>query len=343
MKRLFCRLLLWGGLWLLAACMREPSAVAVIQGQTMGTTYTVKYIEPQGLARERVQQELEALLESVNREMSTYREDSEISAFNRMGAGEAAVSAGFAEVVDEAVRLNGITRGALDVTVGPLVNLWGFGPDKKITREPTARQLAAAAEVAGIDKISLRRSGGKAFLGKKADGVYLDLSAVAKGYGVDVLAHRLEALGVSRYLVEVGGELRGRGTNPQGQPWQVGIEQPSLAQGQAGSLVVPLDNMALATSGDYRNFRLDGAGQRLSHIIHPKTQRPISHSLASVSVLAPQAVTADGLATGLFVLGEDEAMAVAEAQNLPVFLIIYRDGGFETRMSPALRRLLDEK
>ncbi len=347
MKRLFSRLLwLLCGLMLLAACSRgQVSSLAVLYGETMGTTYTVKYIEPEGgkLSRQQVQKELDGLLEEVNREMSTYREDSEISRFNRMGAGEMAVSPGFGEVVAEAVRLHGVTRGALDVTVGPLVNLWGFGPDKSVKNEPSAAQLAAAAKVTGIDKIALSGSAGQPRLAKTVQGVYLDLSAIAKGYGVDVLARHLDTLGVSRYLVEVGGELRGKGLNPQGEPWSVGIEKPSLAQGQGSSVVVRLDNMALATSGDYRNFHLDSAGRRLSHIINPKTERPIAHHLASVSVLAPQTVTADGLATGLFVLGEEEALKVAEEQDLAVFLIIYTEQGFDTRMSSAFRRLLQEK
>lgn len=330
----------------LSACGGDRKT-ETINGETMGTTYTVKYIsdskqplpEPQ-----KIKADFDRILQEINNQMSTYLADSEISRFNSMKAGSRGmgISSDFAAVYQEAVRLNGITGGALDVTVGPLVNLWGFGPGKS-TNPPTPEQIKQTESITGIDKITLsapERPSEKHMLNKKNDGVYLDLSAIAKGFGVDKLAAHLDSLGVSNYLVEIGGELRAKGSNQQNQPWHVGIEQPQFAQQQAAQIIVPLHNLALATSGDYRNFRTDAEGRRLSHIIDPKSRRPISHNLASVSVLADSAMTADGLATGLFVQGEEKAMATAEKNNLAIFLIIKTETGFETKMSPAFQQIV---
>ena len=252
------------------------------------------------------------------------------------------ISNDFATVVAEAIRLNQFTEGALDVTIGPLVNLWGFGPDKRIHKTPSTAELAQTIPHIGIDKIhlTLPQANQAAQLSKATDHVYLDLSAIAKGFGVDKIATYLEQRGIQNYLVEIGGELRAKGKNPQQQIWNVGIEQPQILQKQASQIVVPLNNQALATSGDYRNFQIDSTGKRLSHIIHPQTQQPISHQLASISVIADNAMTADGLSTGLFVLGEERALALAEQHQLAIFLIIKTEQGFETKMSSAFQKLL---
>ena len=311
----------------------------------MGTTYTVKYLTDSNTSpAQPTQAELDALLHEVNRQMSTYQTDSEISRFNQMKAAQGAmpISNDFATVVAEAIRLNQFTEGALDVTIGPLVNLWGFGPDKRIQKTPSAAELAQTIPHIGIDKIHLTppQANQAAQLSKATDHVYLDLSAIAKGFGVDKIATYLEQRGIQNYLVEIGGELRAKGKNPQQQIWNVGIEQPQILQKQASQIVVPLNNQALATSGDYRNFQIDSTGKRLSHIIHPQTQQPISHQLASISVIADNAMTADGLSTGLFVLGEERALALAEQHQLAIFLIIKTEQGFETKMSSAFQKLL---
>lgn len=311
----------------------------------MGTTYTVKYLTDSNTSpAQPTQAELDALLHEVNRQMSTYQTDSEISRFNQMKAAQGAMSISndFATVVAEAIRLNQFTEGALDVTIGPLVNLWGFGPDKRIHKTPTSAELAQTIPNIGIDKIhlTLPQANQAAQLSKATDHVYLDLSAIAKGFGVDKIATYLEQRGIQNYLVEIGGELRAKGKNPQQQIWNVGIEQPQILQKQTSQIVVPLNNQALATSGDYRNFQIDSTGKRLSHIIHPQTQQPISHQLASISVIADNAMTADGLSTGLFVLGEERALALAEQHQLAIFLIIKTEQGFETKMSSAFQKLL---
>lgn len=340
-SRVLCILLC---LWALAACAPTAPSGVTLSGHTMGTTYAIKYRDA-GVAAlpeaARIQGEIDALLADINRQMSTYDPDSDISRFNRLGAGESlVVGADFAQVLDEAVRLHALTAGALDVTVGPLVNVWGFGPDKSVIQMPDAATLAAVRQRVGLDKIRIEAVPQGARLTKLADGVALDFSAIAKGFGVDKVADYLERLGVAHYLVEIGGELRGRGYNAQGAPWQVGIETPQLAQQGRVHSVVPLAQRALATSGDYRNFRVDERGNRLAHIIDPVSGRPIRHRLASVSVLADSAMRADGLATGLFVLGEEKALALAEQHGWAVLLIIHGDDGFRIETSAAFAQLM---
>lgn len=340
----FCLFFFAAALFLLAACGKQTQTVT-LEGETMGTTYTVKYLSD-GLdlpKPEIMQTQIDNILQEVNRQMSTYRPDSEISRFNQMRetGRPLKISKDFADVTAEALRLNRITEGALDVTVGPLVNLWGFGPDKAVTYSPGKAEIEQAAQAVGMDKIVLSADGQSATLAKTQAGVYLDLSAIAKGFGVDKVARHLEKSGIRNYLVEIGGELHGKGRNASGQAWRVGIEQPNRTQGSGTQIIVPLDNRSLATSGDYRNFHLDKDGKRLSHIINPQTRAPIRHKLASVSVIADTAVTADGLSTGLFVLGEEKALAIAEQHGLAVFLIIYDNKGYKTEMSSAFKKLVN--
>ena len=327
----------------LNACEKAPEQIT-LQGKTMGTTYTVKYIdngEVKNLANpEKVKSELDRLLVEVNNQMSTYQQDSEISRFNQLKEANQAVeiSQDFAKVVQEAIRLNKITEGALDVTVGPLVNLWGFGPDKRLNKAPSDEQIKERSSYVGIDKISLKMEG-KPILTKTMPNLYLDLSSIAKGFGVDKLAEHLEKIGVSNYLVEIGGELRGKGKNLQGLDWRIAIEQPIMKQAQSVQITVPLHNLGMATSGNYRNYFEDENGNRLSHIIDPQKLSPVSHNLASITVLAPTTMTADGLSTGLFVLGAEKALALAEREKLAIFLIVKSGDKFETQMSSEFKKL----
>ncbi|WP_416192719.1 FAD:protein FMN transferase [Neisseria sp. CCUG12390] len=343
LKKFPLLLLLGTALVLLSAC-HKPSETVTLQGETMGTTYTVKYLSD-GLdlpKPEIMQTQIDDVLREVNRQMSTYQPDSEISRFNRMRETNRPlkISRDFADVTAEAVRLNKLTQGALDVTVGPLVNLWGFGPDKEITYAPGQTEIEKAAQAVGMDKIVLE-NGKSHTLAKTQAGVYLDLSSIAKGFGVDKVSQHLEKSGIRNYLVEIGGELRGKGRNASGEAWRVGIEQPNMIEGSGTQIIVPLDNQSLATSGDYRNFHLDKDGNRLSHIIDPQTRAPINHKLASVSVITDNATTADGLSTGLFVLGEEKALALAEQHGLAVFFIIYDGNGYKTEMSSAFKKLVN--
>lgn len=326
------------------ACEKSAKQIN-LDGKTMGTTYHISYIDDGKTANlpepKAVQQQLEALLKRINSQMSTYQKDSQISKFNQFRELNTPffIDEDFAVVVQEAIRLNKITDGALDVTVGPLVNLWGFGPDKRLNKVPTAEQIEEKSKSVGIEKLALVQIDGKYALMKQESNLYLDLSSIAKGFGVDKLTSHLESLGLQNYLVEIGGELRGRGHNLQGKPWQIAIEKPTLEQGTAIETIVPLNNQAFATSGNYRNYFEDEQGNRLSHIIDPKQHKPIQHNLASITVITDHSMTADGLSTGLFVLGADKALAIAEREKLAVFLIIKNGKEYQTKMSSEFEKL----
>ncbi len=221
--------------------------------------------------------------------------------------------------------------GVFDVTVGPLVNLWGFGPQRGLDRIPEPQALAAARERVDYRLLALRDD--PPALRKARPDLTIDLSAIAKGYGVDEIAGLLESVEVTDYLVDIGGELRARGVNDQGEVWRIGIEQPR-ADGRQVERIIGLRDTAMATSGDYRNF-FEIDGRRYSHIIDPRTGWPVAHRLASVSVLHPSAMTADGWATGLLALGPESALALADREQLAVLLIVISDDGFETRATAA--------
>ena len=337
---------------LLTACNKEPEQI-LLEGKTMGTTYHIKYIDDGSVKNlpkpETIQKELDAILKEVNNQMSTYQRESQISQFNQyhMVDSPFPVATDFALVVEEGIRLNKLTNGALDITIGPLVNLWGFGPDKRLNKVPTAEQIAERAKSVGIEKLLVGfengdRENGQAFLAKKEGNVYVDLSSIAKGFGVDKVSSHLNNLGINNYLVEIGGEIYGKGNNLKKQPWTIAIEKPEFTQGTSVQIAVPLHNLGMATSGNYRNYFEDEQGNRLSHIIDPKTLRPISHNLASITVFAPTTMTADGLSTGLFVLGADKALEVAEREKLAVFLIIKNGQEYETKMSSEFKKLIKE-
>lgn len=328
----------------LTACQKETQIIS-LSGKTMGSTYHIKYLDEGNMQDpQQVHADIEAVLKDVNQKMSTYIKDSELSLFNQNTQINTPIeiSADFAKVMAEAIRLNKVTDGALDVTVGPVVNLWGFGPEKRPERQPTPEQLKERQAWVGIDKIALDMNGKTPTLTKFIPQVYVDLSSIAKGFGVDQVADKLAELKAQNYMVEIGGEIRAKGKNAEGKPWQIAIEKPSTTGERAVENIIGLDNMGMATSGDYRIY-FEENGQRFAHEIDPKTGYPIQHHLASITVLAPTTMTADGLSTGLFVLGEDKALALAEQQNIPVYLIIKTAQGFETKMSSAFKKLTETK
>ncbi|PJG85590.1 FAD:protein FMN transferase [Conservatibacter flavescens] len=345
MKRLFLFCLI--SLGLLTACDEQPKTeVVTLEGKTMGTTYHIKYID-KGLPAvtsemaKTLQADIDGLLKEVNNKMSTYQNDSELSRFNQNPSTSAvAVSPELATVIKEAIRLNQVTDGALDVTVGPVVNLWGFGPEKRPERQPTEEQLAERQGWIGIDKIQLEQQNNQWLLTKALPQVYIDLSSIAKGYGVDVVAEYLEKHGIQNYMVEIGGEIRAKGKNIENNDWQIAIEKPTEDGSRAIENVIGLKNMAMATSGNYRIY-FEENGQRFAHEIDPKTGKPIQHHLASITVLSESAMTADGLSTGLYVLGEEKALEIAEQENLAVLLIIKTKEGFTTKMSTAFAKILN--
>ncbi|EKO3366886.1 FAD:protein FMN transferase [Vibrio fluvialis] len=323
-------------LLLLAGCEQPPQQVH-LSGPTMGTSYNIKYLQQDGLpSSDELHKEIDRLLEEVNDQMSTYRKDSELSRFNQyQGIDPFEVSNQTATVVKEAIRLNGLTEGALDVTVGPLVNLWGFGPEARPEVVPTDAELAERKANTGIHHLSV--DGNK--LSKDLPHLYVDLSTIAKGWGVDVVANYIESQGIHNYMVEVGGEIRLKGLNRDGVPWRIAVEKPTVDERSIQEIIEPGD-MAIATSGDYRNY-FERDGVRYSHIINPQTGRPIHNRVVSVTVLDKSCMTADGLATGLMVLGDEKGIEIAEQNHIPVFMIVKTDDGFKEIASSAFKPYLN--
>lgn len=320
----------------LLGCDRAPELVH-LTGETMGTYYSVKYIATDNApSQDVIQTEIDKRLERVNDQMSTYRTDSELSQFNQRKADTPMdVSPATATVVKEAIRLNEFTQGALDVTVGPLVNLWSFGPEKRPENIPSDKDIASRMERIGLEHLQVEGN----TLTKTHPDLYVDLSTIAKGYGVDVVANYLATLGLDNYLVEIGGELQLKGVNQDQNPWRIAIEKPSAGAQSVQEIIQPGD-MAVATSGDYRNY-FEQDGVRYSHIIDPKTGRPINHHLVSVTVLDPSCMTADGLATGFMVLGPEKAMALANQADIPAFMVVKTDDGFTEMASEAFKPYLN--
>jgi thiamine biosynthesis lipoprotein len=323
---------------LLVSCgERTPSWQ--LTGNTMGTQFTVTVAQAMhGDLRDELQQEIDAALQEVENAMSTYLVHSEISRFNASPSTDwISVSESTCRAIEVADRVSRLSEGAFDVTVGPLVNLWGFGPDPVRFEPPPDSAIDAARE--RVDYRSLRADCGQPAIRKDKADVYVDLSAYAKGFGVDRVAELLDARGLHRYLVEIGGELRMRGLNADDQPWAVAIETPAESSGNV-MRIVRLTDKAMASSGDYRNY-FESGGRRFSHSIDPRTGRPTTHNLAAVTVVSDSAALADALATALLVLGPDDGFVLAESEGIPAYFQLRAAGGFEQRATTELLALED--
>ncbi|MYB19032.1 MAG: FAD:protein FMN transferase [Holophagales bacterium] len=330
-------------------CGRASEEV-VLQGPTMGTYYRVRAVADSG-DREAIRALVEQRLNAVDRAMSTYREDSEISRFNRLAGGESFV---FSDetwtVLELAWRVREETGGAFDPTVGPLVDAWGFGAPGR-SGEPTPplddqladlRRAIGAIELASEDQRVL----------KLEDGAALDLSAIAKGWAVDSVSEALLKAGYTNHLVEVGGEIRTAGHSPAGDAWRIAIERPPARAPESGpsapaaatedatqpglQKVLPFTDGSLATSGDYRNY-WERDGQRYSHTIDPRTGRPVVHALASASVIHESCAIADAYATALLVLGPENGLSWADDNDIAALLLVYRKDSLEELPSAAFR------
>ena len=322
----------------LIACDGGGRRQTVLNGATMGTTYSVKIPRmPKGLERETLERDIAAILETVNAQMSTYRPDSELSRFNAgASASWVEVSPDTLAVVDEALRVSRLSGGAFDPTIGPLVDLWGFGPGGSGLRAvPSQARIEATLPATGFRHV--RTTATPHAMGKDRRDIRVDLSGIAKGFGVDKVAEYLERTGVDHYLVDIGGELRGRGYNARGSVWRVGIERPA-APGTV-QRVVRLGGQGLATSGDYRIF-FEHDGARYSHILDARDGRPVDHGLASVTVVAPTAMQADALSTALMVLGPEAGLELARREGVAAFFIARQGDGFVETASPEFGRYL---
>ncbi|MCP4010222.1 MAG: FAD:protein FMN transferase [Proteobacteria bacterium] len=296
-------------------------------GEIMGTHYSVQWHMKRADQAQRIAGQVDRLLEQINRSMSTYISDSEISRFNNAPVDTSfEVSEDFSQVMQTALGIADLTRGAFDFTIGALVNAWGFGPDGVVSSPPDEKHIRALKAETGFEYISMSEEGRR--LIRRRDS-YIDLSAVAKGYAVDVIAHLLETKGIENFLVEIGGEIRAGGVKPGGRPWRIGIEMPD-SEKHGIQKVIDISNISVATSGDYRNY-FEENGVRYSHTIDPATGRPIRHRLASVTVLKADCASADALATALLVMGPEKGLEFAQQQDIAAYFIVKSRDGFETR------------
>jgi len=299
-----------------------------LAGETMGTSWSVALIGPQPLSHAPLYAAIEALFSDVIAQMSHWDSSSLLSRFNRAAPGaRVLLPPGFADVMDAALQIAAASDGAFDPTAGALVQHWGFGPPADGQEDDAQRGWAALRWDAPTRSI------------EQPGGLRLDLSAIAKGHAVDRLAGLLTDLGLPHHLAEVGGELRGAGLKPDGQPWWVDFEPPA-ADADVLPLRLALHGLAIATSGDYRRFRIDADGRRQSHTVDPRRGEPIAHGLASVSVVHESAMWADGWSTALMVMGLDAGLAFATAHGLAARFLQRQDGGYVERFSPALEALL---
>ncbi len=322
---------------MLSACGNGDSMES-FGGPTMGSTYSIKYVRRAGLpAPTDVRVEVEKILTEIDRQMSTYRSDSDISRFNDLPANRCQkMPASILKLIRVGEQLSEQSEGSYDLTVEPLLNLWGFGPQGREEKVPAEQALAQARQRVGYQH--LRIEGDQ--LCKDA-AVEVDFNSIAAGYAVDTIAARLEALGIHDYLAEATGELKAAGKKLDGSPWHIALEEPRDDQ-QVAERIVAVDGLGLSTSGDYRNY-FEQDGRRYSHTFDARTGAPITHALASVTVIHPSALMADGLSTLLLILGPERGWDYAEKHDIGAFFVIRADTGFVTRTSHAFERITGGK
>lgn len=308
---------------------RSPMVVnpRIENGETMGTLYNVVLAATLPKAQfEALVQQIEAELESVNNQMSTWRPESEISHFNQsVSTNPFAVSPGFATVIRDALALSEAAGGAFDPTLNPLLNLWGFGSAYHERKVPDAADILRVKALTGWHRLHVDAQGR---LTKEIPELELDLGAIAKGYGVDRVAHIIQSAGVTNYFVEIGGEVVASGVNREGVPWRIGVQNPAGNPMDSGVLgTLHITNGAVATSGDYWNY-IEQNGQIYSHILDPRSGMAIFSEVASVTVVAPTCTLADGMATALFVMGTEAGMEWVEQRPEveALFLVRSPDG-----------------
>ena len=310
-----------------------------ISGPTMGSTYSIQYVPAaQTPDSQRVKAEVETILAALDQQFSNWRSDSVVSRFNDLPAGACqALPEDMQRLLAYGEFLFRESGGAFDLTVQPLMNLWGFGPQSRGERLPDAGALAR--ERARVGHQHLHLDGEKLC---KDVAAQLDFDSIVAGYAVDQVGDRLSALGIQAYLVEITGELRAVGRKPDGSPWRIALEVPSGASERQVERTIALDGYSVSTSGDYRNYFEEG-GQRYSHTFDPRVGTPVKHALAAVTVVDPLGLHADGLSTLLMVLGPEEGYAFAERHDLAAYFIMRQGQGFVARATPRFESLFPEQ
>ena len=314
----------------------NEQAARQLHGFTMGTSYSItltgdSFIDPEAVTE---------VLENIENTMSTYRPDSELMILNAAPINTwIPVSSPLYEVLSISQQVSSMTGGAFDITVAPLVNLWGFGPEVRTDgRLPSAAEIAEARSGIGYQHLQVNESNGVF----KNQALELDLSAVAKGYAVDKLTALLDALGIDNYLVEIGGELSSKGRNFRGEPWHIAIENPqSVSTSRQSQRIIDIENMSVASSGDYRNYD-EVDGRKYSHTIDPRSGNPVSHPLVSVTVLAESTARADALATAFNVMGTEQAMQIANENDIAAYFLEIEEGVLVERFSTAFKHYIGD-
>lgn len=320
-----------------------PAGAALFhwQGRSMGTTWSVRLAGPRTLDEARLQAQLQQQLDQVVAEMSPWEASSDISYFNAAEAGTwQKLPADFLQVLSTALDVARDSDGAFDPAIGALVDLWGFGPAGRREDAPTEDEIAAARAVSGWWKLELDVANARV---RQPGGLRLDFSGIAKGFAVDKLSDFLHEAGLPNHLVEVGGELRGRGLRPDGHPWWVALESPpakAQSENAEPETIVALHELSIATSGDYRKF-FSAGGQTYAHTLDPRSGRPLETSLTSVTVLHASCMQADAEATALFVLGPERGRAYAEEKGIAARFLLRRDGGLAEILTTAMAAMLE--
>lgn len=311
---------------------------AEFSGSTMGTRYQVKISNlPRQLNQLELEKSVLASLDQVDRLMSTYKPESDVSRFNHAPIDQIVMIDPLTlSVIQSAKKVYDLSNGAFDITVAPVVRLWGFGPDTHDEQPPSEQDIERALAKTGFKKIIINTRPPSLI---KTEAVEIDLSAIAKGFAVDQVARLLDEQKVVNYLIEVGGEIRVRGHNPDGQRWRIGIETPSPVR-SGMQKAVAIKDASVATSGDYRNF-FEYKGKRYSHTINPVTGKPVEHNLASITLVMPSCAEADAYATAISVLGPERGYALAEKLNLSAYFLIREGDGFRNKMTPVFRDLFE--
>ena len=315
----------------------ESGEISVLRGHTFGTHYEIS-LRPDGAdgRLETMHADIRVIFDRVDRQMSTWREDSELNRLSQHPVGEwMAVSDPLFDVLATGQRIARETDGAFDMTIGELIDLWGFGPAGEVDGAPGDYQLASAVRHAGYEHLELDE---QRLTARRLGMFRLDLSAIAKGHGVDQVARYLDDQGITHYLINVGGDMYARGLRAIDRPWQVALEVPDSGVLRQPYTIIPVTDIAVATSGSYRDF-IEHGGRRYTHVIDPRTGQPVDHALVSATVLNDSAALADAYATGLLVLGSDAA-AFAASHDLKVILVKRTESGFVDWQSPAMKAYL---
>lgn len=324
----------------LSACGDARLPQLELTGSAMGTTFKVVLVEPtEAIATDTLESELVAALQTVDLLASTWRDDSELASFNVDHSIDwIPVSAEFCELLESSLDISKTTDGAFDLTIGPLVNLWGFGPDGQIVEPPSAADIAAAQHRVGFDMLEADCK--ERLVRKDVPDLYVDLSGWAKGYAVDQLAELLDARGIVNYLVEIGGEVRVKGINSESRKWAIAIEAPSTSK-RVPHAVLRVTDTSVATSGDYRNY-FTHEDNNYSHTIDARTGRPVTHDLAAVTVFDPSAAYADAMATALLVLGPEAGPALARKLDIAGYFLVRDKTDIHEITTPEFDRLMTQ-